>query len=150
MKIALASDHGGYQMKEAIRARFGEGSHTLIDLGTHGENSVDYPPLALQAAEGVARGEYDRAILVCGTGIGMCMVANKVPGVRAALCNEGFSARASREHNDANILTLGARVLGLGLAMDIVAIWLSTDFAGERHARRLQQMADVEKRYSKE
>ncbi len=149
MKIALGSDHGGYQMKEAIKAHLGDGPHIVFDRGTGGEESVDYPPLALDVAEGVARGEYDRGILVCGTGIGMCMVANKVPGVRAALCNDVFSARASREHNDANILTLGARVIGLGLALDIVDTWLCTEFAGERHARRLEQLADIESRYHK-
>ena len=150
MKIALASDHGGYLLKEAIKAHLGRSNMVVVDLGTDSEEAVDYPEFALAVAEGVATGAYERGILVCGTGIGMCMVANKVPGVRASLCNDVFSAKASREHNDANVLTLGARVIGEGLALAIVDTWLSTEFAGGRHARRVGKMDALDQRYRKE
>lgn len=120
------------------------------DFGTHAPDAVDYPDFALPVAEAVARGEFDRGIIVCGTGIGVSIVANKVPGVRAALCHDTFSARSSRAHNDANILTLGERVVGPGLALEIVRVWLASEFEGGRHARRVAKIAAIEKKYSRE
>lgn len=120
------------------------------DFGTYAPDAVDYPDFALPVAEAVARGEFDRGIIVCGTGIGVSIVANKVPGVRAALCHDTFSARSSRAHNDANILTLGERVVGPGLALEIVRVWLASEFEGGRHARRVAKIAAIEKKYSRE
>jgi ribose 5-phosphate isomerase B len=117
------------------------------DLGCHSESSVDYPDYGIEVAEGVAAGKYDRGILVCGTGIGMSIVANKVPGVRCAVAHDTFTARATREHNDSNILALGARVIGPGLAEEVVRTWLTTAFHGGRHVRRLEKIAEIEKRY---
>lgn len=149
MKIAIGSDHGGYHLKEKI-IRFLEENHIqYTDFGTKDTQSVDYPDFALAVAEAVAAGHYDRGILVCGTGIGIGIAANKVPGIRAALCHDTFSARASREHNDANILTLGERVIGPGLALEIVKVWLETEFAGGRHQRRVEKIREIEKKYSK-
>ena len=137
MKIALGSDHAGYEVKQAIAAALGEDGHEIVDCGCFGSDSVDYPDYAHEVARKVAAGEVRRGILVCGTGIGMSMAANHVPGIRAALCNEMFSAKMSREHNDANVLCLGARVIGPGLAAEIVRIWMTTPFAGGRHQRRI-------------
>lgn len=148
MKIALGCDHGGYTLKEKIKAYLQESGLEFTDFGTMSTDSVDYPDYALAVAEAVAEGKYDRGILVCGTGIGIGIAANKVPGIRAALCNDTFSARASREHNDANILTLGERVVGPGLALDIVKIWLETEFAGGRHQRRIEKIREIEQKYS--
>ncbi|MCL6449971.1 MAG: ribose 5-phosphate isomerase B [Acetobacteraceae bacterium] len=154
LKVALACDHAGFSLKEAIKAFLSAGEAVpgaeVTDLGTFSDAPVDYPDTGVLAAEGVARGRFDRAVLVCGTGIGMCMVANKVPGVRAALCHDEFSARASRQHNDANVLTLGARVVGAGLALEVVRAWLATGFEGGRHARRLEKLRRIEERYARE
>lgn len=149
MKIALGSDHGGYQLKETIKAFLNELGMEYKDFGTDSEESVDYPDFALKVAEAVAGGQYDRGILICGTGIGIGIAANKVPGIRAALCHDVFSAKASREHNDANILSLGQRVIGPGLALEIVKAWLSTGFAGGRHQRRVDKIKAIEEKYSK-
>ncbi|MBX5464144.1 MAG: ribose 5-phosphate isomerase B [Clostridia bacterium] len=140
MKVALGADHGGFALKEAIRGWLEQAGHEVLDFGTHSEEACDYPDLARPAAEAVARGEAERAILVCGTGIGMSIVANKVAGVRAALCHDAYTARLSREHNDANVLCLGGRVLGPGVAREMVEIWLATPFAGGRHARRVAKV----------
>jgi len=118
------------------------------DYGTINEDSVDYPDFALDVAKAVAAGEYNKGILVCGTGIGVGITANKVSGIRAAICGDVFSAKASREHNDANILSLGQRVIGPGLALEIVKAWLTTEFAGGRHQRRIDKISDIEKEYS--
>ena len=118
--------------------------YTYKDFGTDTEASVDYPVYASRAARAVASGECDKGILICGTGIGMSMVANKYDGVRAALCGDTFSARMTREHNNANILTMGQRVIGQGLALDIVNIWLNTEFEGGRHQRRIDQIMEIE------
>lgn len=117
-----------------------------MDFGSFDEASVDYPDFGIQVAEKISRGELDRGILICGTGIGMSIVANRFPGVRAALTNELYSARCSREHNDANVLVLGGRIVGAGLAAEIVRVWLETPFAGGRHQKRLDKIAAVEKR----
>lgn len=148
MKIAIGSDHGGYELKEEIKQFLEQKGIYHQDLGTLGKESVDYPDFAQKVAQAVSRGEYDRGIIVCGTGIGVAIVANKVSGVRAALCHDVFSAKASREHNDANVLTMGQRVIGPGLALEIVKQWLSADFAGGRHQRRVDKIKAIEEKYS--
>lgn len=144
MRIALGSDHGGYHLKETIKKYLSEQGIASHDFGAFNAESTDYPDYAYKVAVAVAGGEYDRGILCCGTGIGVCIVANKVPGIRAALCHDTFSARAAREHNDANILAMGERVIGPGLAVDIVATWLAAEFSGGRHARRLEKISAIE------
>lgn len=145
MKIALGADHGGFSLKEDIKQLLEELGYEYQDFGTHSKDSVDYPDVAIPVAEAVAAGQFDRGILICGTGIGIGIAANKVKGIRAALVHDTFSAHASREHNDANILTMGERVIGPGLARDIVKIWLTTEFEGGRHERRVNKMMDIEK-----
>lgn len=147
MKIALGSDHGGFKLKEEIKQLLDNEGYTYNDFGAYSEESVDYPDFALKVAESVANEEYDRGILICGTGIGIGIAANKVKGIRAALCHDTFSARASREHNNANVLTLGERVIGPGLAKDIVRIWLESEFASGRHAVRIEKISEIEKKY---
>lgn len=147
MRIALGSDHGGYKLKEAIKNYLSERGIEFKDFGTISEASVDYPDFALMVAQAVSSGEFQRGILVCGTGIGIGIAANKVPGIRAALCHDTFSAQFSREHNDANILTLGERVIGTGLALEIVDTWLKSEFAGGRHARRVNKITAIEEQY---
>lgn len=149
MKIALGADHGGFTLKQIIAQYLEENNYEYKDFGTYDAASVDYPDYALQVAEAIAQGEFERGILVCGTGIGIGIAANKVPGIRAALCNDTFSAKASREHNDANILTIGERVVGPGYALDIVKCWLESEFAGGRHSRRLEKIKAIEEKYSK-
>ncbi len=135
--IPIASDHGGFQLKETVKQHLsGLGFHP-VDMGCPDESSVDYPDYAFQLAGAVASGDYQRGILICGTGIGMSIAANRVSGVRAALCHDNFTARMSREHNDANLLVLGGRVLGVEVALDMVHTWLTTAFGGDRHQRRL-------------
>lgn len=145
MRIALGSDHAGYPLKETVKAILDEMKIEYKDFGAYSPESVDYPDYAHEVSKAVARGEFDRGILVCGTGIGMSIVANKVRGIRAALCNDIFSAKASREHNDANVLCLGARIVGPGVAEEIVKTWLTTEFAGGRHARRVEKIGEVER-----
>lgn len=147
MRIALGSDHGGWRLKENIILYMKERGIEYKDYGTFSQESVDYPGFALAVAEAVNSGTCDRGIICCGTGIGVAIVANKVPGIRAALCNDTFSARSSREHNNANILTLGERVIGPGLAVDIVETWLKSEFQGGRHKRRVAQIAEIEQKY---
>jgi len=149
LRIAIASDHGGFKLKEIVKEYLSREQISLEDFGTFNEESVDYPDYALKVAEAVAAGSFDRGILICGTGIGIGIAANKVPGIRAALCHDVFSARASREHNDANILTMGERVIGPGLALEIVKAWLGGEFAGGRHARRVDKIREIERKYSK-
>lgn len=146
MKIALGADHGGYDLKTAIKKHLTELGHEVVDFGTDDHASCDYPLIAEPAARAVAAGECERGILVCGTGIGIGIAANKVPGIRAALCHDTFSARASRNHNNANMLTMGQRVIGEGLALDIVDVWLESDFEGGRHERRVNEISDIEKK----
>lgn len=144
MKIAIASDHGGFELKEYIKTLLDSLKLEYKDFGTHDLNSVDYPDYAFPVARGVADSSFDRGILICGTGIGMCIAANKVKGIRAALCHDLFSAKATREHNDSNILTMGERVIGKGLAAEIVKIWLTTEYQGGRHQKRLDKIKAVE------
>ncbi|MGB3903828.1 MAG: ribose 5-phosphate isomerase B, partial [Anaerolineae bacterium] len=127
MRIAIASDHGGFRLKSDIARLLQELSHSYHDFGPPDFHDVDYPDYAVRVAQAVADGEFDRGILICGTGQGMAMSANKVKGIRAALCHDTFSARMSREHNDANVLCLGERVIGSGLAADIVKTWLKAE-----------------------
>jgi ribose 5-phosphate isomerase B len=141
MRIALGADHGGYDLKTELVEGLRDLKYVIDDLGAFSTEPFDYPDVAHAAAQGVAQGSYERAILVCGTGIGMAIVANRYPGVRAATCGDVFTARYSRAHNDANVLTLGGRVIGVGLAWEIVNVWLATPFGGgERHVRRVAKI----------
>ena len=145
MTIAIASDHGGYALRQHLKALLEGTGQELVDMGCPSEDSVDYPPYAFRVADAVSRGEADLGILICGTGIGMSLCATRVPGVRAAVVGDTYSARMSREHNDANVLCLGGRTLGPDLAAEIVRVWLATPFSGgERHQRRLAMVAQRE------
>lgn len=145
MQIALACDHGGFELKEELKAFLKSVGFEPVDLGSFGEDSVDYPDYGMLVARKISNGEMEKGILICGTGIGMSIVANKFPGVRAALANDLYSSRCSREHTDANILTIGARIVGKELAKEIVKLWLDTPFAGGRHQRRLEKIETLEK-----
>ena len=138
-RIIIGSDHAAFKMKELIKSFLEDQGMTIEDVGPDSESSVDYPDFGKQVAAAVSKGEYARGILMCGTGLGMSMVANRFPHVRAALCGDLFAARMSREHNDANILVMGARVIGDVLAVEIVKTWLETPFAGGRHSLRLEK-----------
>ncbi len=140
LRIAIGSDHGGYEYKEQIVGHLKKKGYECVDVGTYSTDSCDYPVIARAVTTKITTGEADRGILVCGTGIGMSIVANKVRGIRAALCGDTFSARASRAHNNSNVLCLGERVIGINLAMDIVDIWLESKFEGGRHQRRVDMM----------
>lgn len=144
--IAISSDHGGFELKERIVKYLTKKGYEFEDLGTFNTDSVDYPDYGVKAAEGVAEGKYDKGIVLCGTGIGISIAANKVHGIRAALCTDCYMARMSRQHNDANVLALGGRVLGDELAIDIVETWLNTEFLGGRHKIRIDKIADIEKK----
>ena len=143
--IAIGSDHGGFALKEKLKPIFEEFGLHIKDVGVHEEKPVDYPDIARQVAEIVARGESLRGVIIDGAGIGSAIVANKFPGIRAALCYDKASARNSREHNDSNVLTLGGRLLTATQAEDVLRIWLTTPFAGGRHAARVQKIAEIEK-----
>lgn len=145
MKITIGADHAGYALKTHLVATLKELGHEVDDLGTHSEESVDYPPICAAVGRAVARGDADRGIVVGGSGQGEQIAANKVHGVRAALCNDLFTARLSRSHNDANVLSMGGRIVAPGLADEIVALWLSTDFEGGRHTRRVEQLSEIER-----
>jgi ribose 5-phosphate isomerase B len=147
MKIAIASDHGGFRLKKHIDDYLKEKGYTYKDFGTLTEESVDYPDFAVLVAEAVAHGDFDLGILCCGTGIGVSIVANKVPGIRSAHCHDTFSARMSREHNDANVLTMGERVLGPGLALDVVEAFLKASYVGGRHACRVEKIKEIEAKF---
>lgn len=149
MKIALGSDHAGLPLKKEIIKHLEDKGMNIEDFGTYTEASCDYPDYAKKVAEKVAAKEFDFGILVCGTGIGISIAANKVSGIRAALCSDTFSAHACREHNNANILALGQRVVGPGLALDIVDTFLNAKFQGERHEKRINKITDIEKEYNK-
>ena len=146
--IALGADHAGYGLKGALKAWLINHGYQVLDLGTHSTDAVDYPDYAALVAESVVDHKVERGLLICGTGIGMAMAANKVPGVRAALCADLYTARMSREHNDANVLVLGGRLMGADMGADILKAWLESDFAGGRHARRLDKIADIECRHA--
>ncbi len=145
MKIAIGSDHAGLELKEYIKHILAEGNYEVNDYGTNSPQSVDYPDYGFKVAEDVAAGKADRGILVCGTGMGMNVVANKVKGIRAALAFDTYTAVQSRKHLDANVLVLGERVTGKGLAEEIVRAWLSADFEGGRHSGRIAKIEDFEK-----
>ena len=148
--IALGADHAGFALKEELKLWLTARDHEVLDFGTHSAEVVDYPDFAMVVAEAVTRGTATRGVLVCGTGIGMAIAANKIPGVRAALCGDAEAARMSREHNDANILTLGGRVLVPESAFSIVEVCLKTDFAGGRHTRRVEKLAALERLVERE
>lgn len=147
MRVALASDHGGINIRKEIANLLEELKIEYVDFGCDCSTSVDYPDYALPVAEKVASGEFERGILICGTGIGMSIAANKVKGIRAALVHDTFSARATRAHNDTNILTMGERVIGPGLAREIAQVWLTGEFEGGRHATRIGKITDIENKY---
>lgn len=143
MKIALGCDHAGYRLKTELKAWLEE-SHEILDLGTYTADSVDYPDFAHLVGKAVSEGQAEKGILVCGSGIGVCMAANKVPGVRAARCHDTLSAELSRQHNDANVLTLGERLITFTVAQQVAEIWLNTDFEGGRHQRRVDKIPQYE------
>lgn len=138
MKVVIGSDHGGFSLKEVILSLLQELGHEILDVGCHDLESVDYPGFANLVCDKISSAEADMGILICGTGIGMSMAANKHNGIRAALCSEQYTARMSREHNDANVLCIGERTTGPGIAEEIVRTWLSTPFGGGRHQRRIE------------
>lgn len=150
MKIAIGADHGGVELKAEVEKYLESQGHEYRDFGAFSTAAVDYPDIAIQVAEAVKNGEADRGILICGTGIGMSIAANKVPGIRCALLSDVYSAKCTRDHNDANIMAMGARVIGPGLALEIVDAYLNKDFSqGERHVNRLNKIAEIEKKYNK-
>lgn len=147
MKIALGSDHGGFALKQAVKQHLSEAGHEVLDLGTDSTASCHYPVYAEKVAHAVVSGEAERGILCCGTGIGMSIAANKVRGIRAAACSDCFSAEFTRRHNDANVLCLGERTLGPGLALRLVDLFVETPFEGGRHQTRVDMIADLEQRF---
>lgn len=149
MKLAIGCDHGGFELKEEILKFIKTVANIQVsDFGPVTKESVDYPDFGAKVAEAVSTGTMDRGILICGTGIGMSIVANRYPNVRAALCHDHFTAQMSREHNDANVLVMGERVIGKGVALEIAKTWLDTEFAGGRHQKRLDKIRDIEKSIS--
>jgi ribose 5-phosphate isomerase B len=149
MKLAIASDHGGYRLKEAVTRFLREKKIELLDLGVGNEDSVDYPDFASEVASRVSTGEVDAGILVCGTGIGMAITANKFKGVRAAVVTDPYTARMSKEHNNANVITFGGRVLEEPKALEMVQAWLEAKFQGGRHEARLKKIEEIEKKHFK-
>ena len=145
MRIAIGADHAGFALKEHLKQTLTTLGHTVDDQGTHGEAAVDYPPICFDVARAVADGRADRGIVLGGSGQGEQIAANKVAGIRAALCNDLYTARLSREHNDANVLSMGGRIVAFGLADEIVALWLDTRFEGGRHQRRIDQISAAER-----
>ena len=143
MKIGIGSDHGGYELKESIKEYLNQLGVEFVDYGTNSLESVDYPDFGKKVADAVLEKQVDRGILICGTGIGISITANRIQGISCALCTDTFSARMSREHNNANILALGGRVVGTGLALDIVKIFLDTEFEGGRHERRINKIDEI-------
>ena len=145
MRVAIGADHAGFLLKEHLTQTLHRLGHTVEDFGTNNEESVDYPPICMAVGRAVSDGRADRGIVLGGSGQGEQIAANKVPGVRAALCNDLFTARLSREHNDANVLSMGGRIVAFGLADEILALWLATPFAGGRHQRRIDQILEAER-----
>jgi RpiB/LacA/LacB family sugar-phosphate isomerase len=143
--VALGADHAGYALKEELKSWLLTRGHEVVDCGTESTGSVDYPDYAVRVGSVVASGEAARGVLVCGTGVGMAIAANKIPGVRAAACADAYTARLAREHNDANVLALGARVTARDAAVEILAAWLGAEFAGGRHARRVAKLAELDR-----
>lgn len=149
MKIVIGADHGGFLLKEELKAFICGLGHEVVDYGTYSKEAVDYPDFALLVAEAIASGRSSYGIMIDGTGIASAIAANKVTGIRATPCNDLFTAKSSREHNDANMLTIGASVVASSLAKEIVRLWLATEFGGERHRRRLQKIQEIEQKYRK-
>ena len=149
MKIAIACDHGGLNLKNEVKKYLVAGGYEVVDLGTDSTASCDYPDYALPAAEAVASGECERGIVICSTGIGVSIVANKVPGVRCAHCHDSYCAEFTRLHNNSNMLALGEKVVGVGYALKIVETFLKTEFEGGRHQRRVDKITEIEKKYGK-
>ena len=145
MKVAIGADHAGYELKQHLVATLEADGHEVLDCGTHSTDSVDYPPICADVGRRVVAGEAERGIVLGGSGQGEQIAANKVHGVRAALCNDLYLARMSRQHNDANVLSMGGRIVAFGLADEILRLWLSTDYEGGRHQARLDQIADIER-----
>jgi ribose 5-phosphate isomerase B len=145
MRIAIGADHAGYPLKQHLVATLARLGHTVHDRGTHSEAAVDYPPICADVARLVTSGKADRGIIIGGSGQGEQMAANKIRGARAALCNDLYTARMSRAHNDANVLAIGGRIVAFGLAEEIVALWLATPFEGGRHQRRVDQIGELER-----
>jgi ribose 5-phosphate isomerase B len=145
VRIAIGADHAGFKLKEHLKETLARLGHTAVDHGTTSEVSVDYPPICIAVGRAVADGQVDRGIVLGGSGQGEQIAANKVAGVRAALCNDLYTARLSREHNDANVLSIGGRIVAFGLADEILTLWLSTAFEGGRHQRRLDQISAAER-----
>jgi ribose 5-phosphate isomerase B len=144
MRVAIGSDHAGYSLKQHLIQVLKDLGHEVHDLGTHSEEPVDYPPICAAVGRAVASGEVERGIVLGGSGQGEQMAANKVRGVRAALCNDLFTAKYSRLHNDANVLSIGARIVAFGLAEEILTVWLTTEFQGGRHVRRVAELMEIE------
>ncbi len=144
MKIAVACDHGGLRLKSVVMEWLEKQGYEIIDFGTYNEESCDYPDFASKAAKAVVRGDCDKGIVICGTGIGVSITANKIKGIRCALVHDVFSAKATRQHNDTNMLAMGQRVVGEGLALEIVKAWLTSDFEGGRHIQRIEKMMSYE------
>ncbi len=149
MKIAVACDHGGLNLKNEVINYLKEHGYEYVNFGTDTDDSCDYPDLALPAAEAVASGKCEKGIIICSTGIGVSMVANKVPGVRCAHCHDSYCAEFTRRHNDANVLAMGEKVVGVGYALKIVETFLTTEFEGGRHQRRVDKITAIEKKYCK-
>lgn len=149
MKIALGSDHGGFNLKNTIIEHLRNKGIELEDLGCYNTESCDYPVYGKKVAEYVKSGKCDFGIIVCGTGIGISIAANKIPGIRAAHCTDSFTAKATRQHNNSNILALGERITGVAIALDIVDVFLNTEFEGGRHNKRVNMIEEIEKEYSK-
>ena len=147
MKVAIGSDHAGFRLKCHLVETLEKEGHEVLDFGTDSEASVDYPPICAAVGRAVVAGEAERGIVLGGSGQGEQLAANKVKGVRAALCNDLYTARLSRQHNDANVLSMGGRVVADGLADEILRLWLSTDFEGGRHAARVAQIAELEEQF---
>ena len=144
MKIAVACDHGGLRLKSVVMEWLEKQGYEVSDFGTYNEESCDYPDFASKAAKAVVRGDCDKGIVICGTGIGVSITANKIKGIRCALVHDVFSAKATRQHNDTNMLAMGQRVVGEGLALEIVKAWLTSDFEGGRHIQRIEKMMSYE------
>ena len=145
MKIAVACDHAGLQLKNVLIEEMQKEGYEVKDFGTYTEEYCDYPDYVIPTAKAVAKGEFDRGVVVCGTGLGVSMTANKVHGIRCAVCHDTFSAKATRQHNDANMLAMGQRVVGTGVALEVLKAFLETDYEGGRHQRRIDKMMALEK-----
>jgi len=149
MKISLAADHGGFELKNSILSYLKSKNYEVIDLGTNSTDSVDYPDFAIKAVESILNKDADRAIIMCGTGIGISIAANRFPGIRATLCWDPFTAKLSRLHNNSNILAMGGRLICIELAKEIVNVWLNTEFEGGRHEKRIAKIDEYAKKYWK-